>query len=124
MFPIYSHQLPSSAPPPKDPLPPPFQNLCLGCIVGIHRHFIKPWHPDCTIAAALLNRFVNQSMSDTVSACYDDYYTASEKEICENDCYTAYDQAWGWVKQRVKEGKEWKDQMAGGPSGSQSNGTD
>jgi len=63
-------------------------------------------------------------MSDTVSACYDDYYTASEKEICENDCYTAYDQAWGWVKQRVKEGKEWKDQMAGGPSGSQSNGTD
>jgi hypothetical protein len=105
LFPVYSQQLPSNAPPPDSLLPPPFQTLCLACILQIYYEFTKPSYADKRIAASFLNRFVTQSMLDTNAACYHDYYTTNEQATYESDCHIAYGKAYAWIDQRVKKAK-------------------
>jgi hypothetical protein len=105
LYPVYLQQLPSNAPAPDRPLPLPFRSLCLGCITRIYSDFTQPSYTDRTIAAGFLNRFVSKSMLDTFSVCYLDYYTDDEYAACVSSRQSAYNQAWEWVDERVKEFK-------------------
>ena len=80
LFPIYSQQLPNNAPPPEQPLPLEFQQLCLACIHDVYSKFLEDSYADRWIAAEILNPFFTDSMCTTSFTCYTNYYQQKDFE--------------------------------------------